>query len=126
MGNKAKIFLLDMGEPIKIVDMAEDLIRLSGLVPGKDIEVKITQPRPGEKLYEDLVHSDDILEPTTHPKISVVKSGRELDYSGLEKLRTQLSYFCDLGAEAEVQNLLMDIAHDRVKPESYNQAAVVS
>ena len=58
-----------MGEPVKIMDMAEKMIRLSGLVLGKDIEIKVTGLRPGEKLYEELLASSENTLPTHHPKI---------------------------------------------------------
>ncbi len=62
-------FILDMGQPVRIVDLAHDLIRLSGLEPEKDIEVRFTGIRPGEKLFEELSHSSEGIERTTHPKI---------------------------------------------------------
>jgi len=64
-----EVFLLDMGEPIKIYDLAVQMIRLSGLNPGKDIEIKITGLRPGEKLYEELLIDHENLRATQHPKI---------------------------------------------------------
>lgn len=64
-----EVFLLDMGEPIKIYDLALQMIRLSGLIPGKDIEIKITGLRPGEKLYEELLIDGQNIRPTQHPKI---------------------------------------------------------
>jgi FlaA1/EpsC-like NDP-sugar epimerase len=62
-------FILDMGEPVRIVDLAHDLIRLSGLEPGTDIEIKFTGIRPGEKLFEELSTMSEGIERTSHPKI---------------------------------------------------------
>jgi FlaA1/EpsC-like NDP-sugar epimerase len=64
-----EIFILDMGDPIKILTLAEDLIRLSGLTPHKDIAIEFTGIRPGEKLYEELASASDQTLPTKHPKI---------------------------------------------------------
>jgi FlaA1/EpsC-like NDP-sugar epimerase len=64
-----EVFVLDMGEPVRILDLAHRLIRLSGLVPDKDIEVKITGSRPGERLSEQL--SVEPLQPTSHEKVLV-------------------------------------------------------
>ncbi len=73
-GKGGEIFVLDMGEPVRIVDLAKDLIALSGLVPEKDIEIKFTEPRPGEKLFEELLNSETRLLPTTHDKIMVAET----------------------------------------------------
>lgn len=69
MSKGGEVFLLDMGEPVKIYDLATQMIRLSGLVPQEDIQIKITGLRPGEKLYEELLISGDTVQPTPHPKI---------------------------------------------------------
>lgn len=66
-----EIFVLDMGKPVKIYDLACDLIRLSGFEPGKDIEIKVTGLRPGEKLYEELLMAEEGLGKTQHKKIFV-------------------------------------------------------
>ena len=71
MGQGGDLFVLDMGEPVRIVDLARDLIALCGLVPGDDIEIRFTGIRPGEKLAEELNVSHEALDPTTHPKILV-------------------------------------------------------
>ena len=73
-GKGGEIFVLDMGEPVRIMDLAKDLLALSGLVPDKDIEIKITGPRPGEKLFEELLNSETRLLSTTHQKIMVAET----------------------------------------------------
>ena len=76
LGNKTgQIFLLDMGKPVKIKDMAYDLIRLSGLEPDQDIPIIYTGLRPGEKLYEELVSKEEQAQTTNHKKIMVLQNG---------------------------------------------------
>ena len=74
LGKGGEIFVLDMGEPVRLMDLARDMIRLSGLREGEDIEIKITGLRPGEKLYEELYNSFEHHQPTTHKKIMVAAS----------------------------------------------------
>ena len=76
MGKGGEIFVLDMGEPIKIVDVAHDLIRLSGLEPERDIPIVYTGLRPGEKLFEELKLDEEGIKPTAHEKIRVLDGGR--------------------------------------------------
>lgn len=68
-----EIFVLDMGEPVKIYDMANKLIKLSGLEPGVDVQIKITGLRPGEKLYEEILMEEEGLTETKHDKIHIAK-----------------------------------------------------
>lgn len=74
MGNRGEIFLLDMGEPVKILELAEEVIRMSGFKPYKDIDIVFTGLRPGEKLYEELLLSAEGIIPTHHPKIMIAKA----------------------------------------------------
>ncbi len=69
LGSGGELFVLDMGEPVKIVDLARDLIRLSGLEEGVDIEINFTGVRPGEKLYEEVLFGSEDIRPTNHPKV---------------------------------------------------------
>ena len=73
MGRGGEIYVFDMGEPVKILDLAERMIRLSGLEPYKDIDIKITGLRPGEKLFEELLNDTSTTLPTHHPKIMISK-----------------------------------------------------
>ncbi|HKS15832.1 MAG TPA: nucleoside-diphosphate sugar epimerase/dehydratase, partial [Planctomycetota bacterium] len=74
-GEGGDVLELDMGAPVKIVDLAEDFIRLSGLRPGKDVKIKFTGVRPGEKLFEELYLNSETVTPTSHPKVFRLKSG---------------------------------------------------
>lgn len=103
-----EIFILDMGEPVKIYDLAENLIRLSGLVPEEDIEIKITGLRPGEKLYEELLMDEEGLINTSHEKIYIGKPGE----FNLDKLRGEIEELKDiikLGSKEGISNKLREI-----------------
>jgi FlaA1/EpsC-like NDP-sugar epimerase len=69
MGEGGEVFVFDMGDPVKIIDMAKKMIKLSGLQLDKDISIEIIGLRPGEKLYEELLASTENTLPTHHPKI---------------------------------------------------------
>jgi FlaA1/EpsC-like NDP-sugar epimerase len=73
MGNGGEIYVFDMGKPVKIADLANQMIRLSGLVPDKDIKIEYTGLRPGEKLYEELLADMETTQPTYHPKIKIAR-----------------------------------------------------
>lgn len=79
LGQGGEIFVFDMGRPVKIADLAKNMIRLSGLEPGKDIQIEYTGLRPGEKLYEELLNDEELVNPTSHGKIMIAKV-REYDY----------------------------------------------
>lgn len=73
MGQGGEIFIFDMGKPVKILDLAKKMIKLSGLTYGKDIQISFTGLRPGEKLYEELLNNKENTIPTYHPKIMIAK-----------------------------------------------------
>ncbi|HEY0966870.1 MAG TPA: nucleoside-diphosphate sugar epimerase/dehydratase [Opitutaceae bacterium] len=79
MGEGGEIFVLDMGKPVKIVDLARQLIELSGLRPEVDIEIKFIGLRPGEKLYEELQHHSEALRATAHPRIMLLANEQPHD-----------------------------------------------
>ncbi|MDP3039285.1 MAG: polysaccharide biosynthesis protein, partial [Deltaproteobacteria bacterium] len=81
LGEGGEIFILDMGTPVKIVNMAHDLIRMSGFKPDEDIEIKFIGLRPGEKLYEELITEGEGIVRTDYEKIFVLKgNGYDLDW----------------------------------------------
>lgn len=85
LGEGGEIFVLDMGRPVKIVDLARQMIELSGYRPGEDIEIRFTGLKPGEKLFEELQHSNEEHAATTHPKIMrFVSRGSESETNGAD------------------------------------------
>jgi FlaA1/EpsC-like NDP-sugar epimerase len=94
MGSDGDIFVLDMGEPVKIVDLAREMITLSGLRPGEDIEIKFTGVRPGEKLYEELSVTGENMGRTTHEKIYVWRNRKE-DWPKVCRLMDELVSVAD-------------------------------
>ena len=89
LGQGGEIFVFDMGRPVKILDLAKNMIRLAGLIPGEDIEIEFTGLRPGEKLYEELLNQKETTLPTQNEKIMVAKV-REYKYEDVKKEITSL------------------------------------
>ncbi|GGC23065.1 capsular polysaccharide biosynthesis protein [Parapedobacter defluvii] len=89
MGNGGEIYVFDMGKSVKIVELANKMIKLSGLVPNKDINIQYSGLRPGEKLYEELLNDLENTLPTHHHKIMIAKV-REYDFDGVEARIDQL------------------------------------
>jgi FlaA1/EpsC-like NDP-sugar epimerase len=77
LGSGGELFMLDMGEPVRVLDLAREMIRLSGLEEGADIEIQFTGMRPGEKLYEEMFFGHEVAVPTEHPKILRARNGHE-------------------------------------------------
>jgi FlaA1/EpsC-like NDP-sugar epimerase len=135
-GRGGELFMLDMGEPVRIVDLARDMIRLSGLEEGTDIEIEFTGVRPGEKLYEEMFFNDEIAEPTEHPKVLRARNGRhdllsnaeineviEAAVAGVdsERLRSQLrglvpDFITNVTPQAGVRSLTDPPAQKRRRP----------
>ncbi|MFU8826704.1 MAG: polysaccharide biosynthesis protein [Brevefilum sp.] len=108
MSTGGENYILDMGQPVRILDLAEDLIRLSGLEPGKDIEIVITGIRPGEKLSEDLWDTGFAYSKTDHPDIHQVDSEEVLTSDKLKTIVDQLAQYARAGNPEAIQALLSD------------------
>ena len=104
MGKGGEIFVFDMGESVKIIDLAKKMIQLSGLELGKDIQIQFTGLRPGEKLYEELLAKDEDTLPTHHPQILIAKT-REEDVSQIERVQELVNLFCSQDNEAIVKKM---------------------
>ena len=101
IGGRGQVFVLDMGEPVKIVDLAREMIRLSGKVPGRGIEIEFTGVRPGEKLHEELWSTGEVVEPTVHPKISRATRA-QIDAAWLEDELADLERLVEAGDTLEL------------------------
>lgn len=108
LGNGGEIFIFDMGQPVKISDLAKNMIRLAGYVPGKDIEIVYTGLRPGEKLYEELLNQKELTVPTTHEKILVAKV-REYDYDTVSILIDKLIHSAQEGKTFPTVQIMKEI-----------------
>ena len=128
IGRGGEIFVLDMGEPVKISYLAEQLIRLSGKIPGEDVEIAYTGLRPGEKLYEELFHDAEKLAETVHPKILLAQC-RMMDRETLEKSFDAMQKACDEGNDTALRNMLAELVPEHTglvaAPTAAGKSAVV-
>jgi FlaA1/EpsC-like NDP-sugar epimerase len=108
MGQGKEIFVFDMGESVKIYDLAVKMVKLSGLELGKDIQIKITGLRPGEKLYEELLTKSEETIPTHHPQILKAKV-REYDFEEISKTIERLTALFGKQNNTEIVQLMKDI-----------------
>jgi FlaA1/EpsC-like NDP-sugar epimerase len=119
-GKGGEIFVLDMGEPIKISYLAEQMIRLAGKEPGKDISIEYTGLRPGEKLFEELFHESEELVSTEHEKLFKTKF-HELDWEELMQTMRMLVTAC-----AEHQNEELIVLLKSLVPEFRMEAVALN
>ena len=120
LGRGGEVFVLDMGEPVKIIDLAKDLIKLSGLKLGEDIDIEITGLRPGEKLYEELLHDTENNISTEHERIFITRL-EEIDPAALAAALEDLwEESCQDNAIAIIR-LLMDLV-ETYKPNRKDMA----
>lgn len=108
MGTGGEIFVLDMGEPIKISYLAEQMIRLSGKVPGDEIDIVYTGLRPGEKLYEELFHEKEALQSTPHRKILLARY-RTFEWERLTEILNGMLIACNSCNDYELRSLLGEL-----------------
>ena len=109
MGQGGEIFLLNMGQQIRILDLAEDLVRLSGLEPGKDIEIVFTGIRPGEKLREDLWEEGIHFQPTSHPEIYRAEEDEAVNVRHLSQTIDELYRLAQQGETEAIVNVLDEV-----------------
>lgn len=118
MGNGGEIFVFDMGEPVKIADLARRMIELSGFRPDKDIEIKYTGLRPGEKLYEEVLSDEENTKETPHPKIKVA-AVREYDY---QEVVPHIELLTRLSTEVRIPDMVIEMKN--VVPEFKSKNSV--
>ena len=120
IAQSGEVYVLDMGEPVRITTLAEDLIRLSGLEPGTDIEITYTGSRPGEKLFEELSWDSENAEKTTHSKIFIGRA----DPRSVETITAQVSSLLqdiDEQSPTEVRTRLKRVVPEFKSPEDGEQ-----
>jgi FlaA1/EpsC-like NDP-sugar epimerase len=117
LGKGGEIFVLDMGEPVKISYLAEQMIRLSGRTPGEEIAIEYIGLRPGEKLYEELFHEKEQLEKTAHEKVFLARH-RAVDWPWLNTILEQMRVACDTMDDQRLGELL-----DEMVPEHRDTVA---
>ena len=123
MAKKSEVFVLDMGEPVKILTLAENLITLSGLKPYEDIKIVEVGLRPGEKLYEELLIKSDELIKTANQKIFIEKQ-EKIDLSWMEESIAKLKDAVNSGDKEQIVNLLQEIVPTFKDPNKVNSEAV--
>lgn len=110
IGKGGEVMALDMGEPIKIVELAEELIRIHGLVPHKDIDIEFTDPRPGEKLFEEILTAEEGTRASMHKKIFIANDNQKFTLPEMEEILKEFEFYtADLspfGHKSGVKDLL--------------------
>ena len=97
MGNGGEIYIFDMGKPVKIIDLATKIIKLSGFVPYEDIDIKVVGLRPGEKLYEELLNDKSVTLPTYHEKIMIA----QVEQYSFKELSEEVSILIDYAKQTD-------------------------
>jgi len=126
MEETGEIFLLDMGEPIRIVDLARDLIRLSGLEPDEDIKIQYCGVRPGEKIYEELLTAEEGITTTKHERIYVSKPRIMTNWVQFQKDLLELEELLAKGDWVEMTEKLWQIIHDEEQAKEWEKETASS
>ena len=121
MGKGGEIFIFDMGQPVRIADLAEKMIRLAGLHPGRDIEVRYTGLRPGEKLYEELLNVKETTKPTYHEKI-MIANVREYVYDDVKEKIDSLISEAMANEDYNVVRIMKEIVPEYISQNSKYEA----
>ncbi|MCH8331140.1 MAG: polysaccharide biosynthesis protein, partial [Bacteroidetes bacterium] len=121
MGNGGEIYIFDMGESVKIVDLAKKMIKLSGLSLGQDIQIIFTGLRPGEKLYEELLSYEENTIPTHHPKILIAKV-REYEFDSISTDIKELIRMFDKQKNFEIVGKMKKIVPEYISQNSIYQS----
>ncbi len=122
ISGRGRIFVLDMGEPIRILDLAHNMIRLSGKEPERDIPIKFIGARPGEKIHEELFAAGETWQPTTHPKI-VALDASPVDRVWLDAQLDELERLVEAGDTLEIVGRLAAIVREPQRLENGNTGA---
>ncbi len=125
MGSGGEIFVLDMGEPVKVLYLAEQMIRLSGKVPEEDIKIEFTGLRAGEKLHEELFHSEENLTDTSHEKVMLAQS-RNTDWQTLEDTIAAFNQAIDEFDAEALKALIKKLVPEMTQNEKITDVTVVA
>src|SRR5215218_7983787 len=106
---KGEVFVLDMGEPVKIVDLAQNMIRLAGYEPETDVAIEFTQPRPGEKLHETLFSDGEDVQPTAARRINRAVRKKAIDQEWVESTLNSLEHLVLAGDEANLAERVVEL-----------------
>lgn len=114
VGGGGEIFILDMGEPIKVLYLAQEMIKLSGMTPGEDVKITFTGLRPGEKLHEELFYPDEVARQTAHEKINLAE-GSEIEWKVVSPIVDRLGFAVDEFDTVEIENLVCHLVPGYVR-----------
>jgi FlaA1/EpsC-like NDP-sugar epimerase len=113
-----EVFVLEMGEPVRILDLARNMINLAGYVPGEDIAIEFVGPRPGEKIHEELFNIDERAQPTIAERIVRAVPTSPLDPDWVERSIERLEALVAAGDEAGLADRVVEVVTERISDAS--------